>query len=137
MIDSPQKFDVSQLIGAGATFDALTGFTYETPDVDVMVEILERATAVGLVGVHSSSGQQIKQESPVQAGGTAGTLPSRLNTEPITGRGPKFQKLRSFYRNPTGGGITIDYSILLTPLGGGRRAAAGGPPRRRGRRRRK
>lgn len=137
MIDSPQKFDVSQLIAAGATFDALTGFTYETPDVDVMVEILERATAVGLVGVHSSSGQQIKQESPVQAGGTAGTLPSRLNTEPITGRGPKFQKLRSFYRNPTGGGITIDYSILLTPLGGGggARRGAAPPPRRRGRRR--
>jgi hypothetical protein len=136
VIDSPQKFDVSQLIAAGATFDALTGFTYETPDVDCMVEILERATAVGLVGVHSSSGQQIKQESPVQAGGTAGTLPSRLNTEPITGRGPKFQKLRSFYRNPTGGGITIDYSILLTPLAGSRSGGSSrsAPPFRRRRR---
>ena len=116
---SPQKFDISQLIAAGATFDALSGFIYETPDIPTMVEIFERATAVGLVAVHTSAGETIKQESPVQSGGTAGTLPARLTTEPITGRGPAYQKLRSFYRNPTGGGITLDYSIIVTPLGGG------------------
>jgi len=135
-ITSPVKFNISQLIAAGATFDALTGWQYETPDQDCMVEILERATAVGLVGSHTSAGDTLQQESPVQAGGTAGTIPSRLNTEPITGRAPKFQKLRSFYRNPTGGGITVDYAIILTPLGGGSRAAPHFARRRGGRRRR-
>jgi len=130
---SPQKFDISQLIAAGATFDALSGFIYETPDVPTMVEIFERATAVGLVAVHTSAGETIKQESPVQSGGTAGTLPARLTTEPITGRGPAYQKLRSFYRNPTGGGITLDYSIIVTPLGGGGGGGGGRTIRRRGR----
>ncbi len=137
MIRTPVKFNISQLIAAGATFDALTGWQYETPETPCMVEILERATATGLVGVHSSAGDTLQQESPVQAGGTAGTTPSRLNTEPITGRGPQFQKLKSFYRNPTGGGITIDYAIVLTPLGGGERAARGGGARRRPVRRRR
>lgn len=123
---SPQKFDVSQSIAAGATLDALTGFIYETPDSPAMVEIFERATAVGLVGVHTSAGETIKQESPVQAGGTAGTLPARLTTEPIVGKAPAFQKLRSFYRNPTGGAITVDYSIIVTPLGGGGGNRGGG-----------
>jgi hypothetical protein len=135
-IKTPVKFNISQLIAAGATFDALTGWQFETPDSPCMVEILERATAVGLVGSHTSAGDTLQQESPVQAGGTAGTTPSRLNTEPITGRAPQFQKLRSFYRNPTGGGITVDYAILLTPIGGsgGGGGARRAPARRRRRR---
>lgn len=135
-IRTPVKFNISQLIAAGATFDALTGWQYETPDTPCMIEILERATATGLVSVHSSAGDTLQQESPVQAGGTAGTIPSRLNTEPITGRAPQFQKLKSFYRNPTGGGVTIDYAIVLTPLGGGGGGRMfGGTVRRRPRRR--
>lgn len=137
MIPSPQKFNVTSSIAAGATLDVLQGYVYETPDQDCMVEIIEAATATGLVGVHTSAGETIQQEAPVQAGATAGVFGARLNTEPITGRAPKYQKLRSFYRNPTGGAITLNYSILLTPLGGGGRGAArsGPPPRRRGRRR--
>lgn len=137
MIPSPQKFNVTSSIAAGATLDVLQGYIYETPDQDCMVEIIEAATATGLVGVHTSAGETIQQEAPVQAGATAGVFGARLNTEPITGRAPKYQKLRSFYRNPTGGAITLNYSILLTPLGGGARS---GPPagvRGRGRRRKK
>jgi hypothetical protein len=122
MIPSPQKFNVTSSIAAGATLDVLQGYIYETPDADCMIEIIEAATATGLVGVHTSAGETIQQEAPVQAGATAGVFGARLNTEPITGRAPKYQKLRSFYRNPTGGAITLNYSILLTPL----RAAVGG-----------
>lgn len=135
MIPSPQKFNVTALIGAGATLDVLQGYIYETPDQDCMVEIIEAATATGLVGVHTSAGETIQQEAPVQAGATAGVFGARLNTEPITGRAPKYQKLRSFYRNPTGGGITLNYSILLTPLSGGGRSGPPAAVRRRGRRR--
>ncbi len=129
---TPQKFDFSQLIAAGATFNPLTDYQYETPDVPVMIELLERATAVGLVSAISSAGDTIKQEGPVQAGGTAGTTPSRLNTEPITGKGQQFQKIRIAYRNPTGAGITVDGTVIITPIagatgrGGARRRA---PPR--------
>lgn len=129
---TPVTFLWSQSIAAGATFNPLQDWQYETPDFDGMVEIFSRATATGLVESISSAGDTLKQEAPVQAGGTAGTTPSRLNTEPVVGRAAKFQKIRVGYRNPTGGAITVDGQIILTPLGGGggaRRRAA--PVRRR------
>lgn len=127
-IDSPKQFAWSQLIAAGAVFNPLVTWDYETPDVAVMVEVLHRATAVGLVGAVKSSGDNIGQEAPIQAGGTAGTLPARLTTEAVTGRAAAFQKLSVPYRNPTGGGITVDGIITIVPLAGAR---GGGGFRRR------
>jgi hypothetical protein len=134
MIRSPVKRDISQSIAAGGTFDAFTDWDYETPDSPCMIEVLERATAVGLLSTIKAAGDTLKQESQVQAGGTAGTTPARLTTEPVTGRAPAFQKIRAFYRNPTGGAITIDLLVILTPLGGGGGGGGGvrrAPPRRR------
>lgn len=133
-ISTPVTFTWSQSIAAGATFNPLADWQYETPDVAGMIEVFSRATAVGLVETISSAGETLKQESPVQAGGTAGTLPSRLNTEPVVGKAAPLQKVRVFYRNPTGGAITIDGQIILTPLGGGGGGRRGGGRRSRGRR---
>lgn len=137
---TPVTFLWTQSIAAGATFNPLTDWQYETPQFDGAMEVFSRATAVGLVETISSGGDTLKQEAPVQAGGTAGTTPSRLNTEPVVGRAYSGQKIRIGYRNPTGGAITIDGQIILTPVagggggGGGRRRAA--PPRFTRRRRR-
>jgi hypothetical protein len=128
---TPVTFVWSFAIVAGATFNPLTDWQYETPDFAGMVEVFSRATAVGLVETISSAGETLKQESPVQAGGTAGLTPSRLNTEPVVGRAAPLQKIRVGYRNPTGGTITIDGQIILTPVGGSR----GGRSSRRGGRR--
>jgi hypothetical protein len=134
-ISTPVTFIWSFAILTGLTFNPLVDWQYETPDFDGMVEIFSRATAVGLLETISSAGDTLKQESPVQAGGTAGSTPSRLNTEPVVGRAAKFQKIRVGYRNPTGGTITIDGAIILTPLGGRGGGGRRGPPaRRRGRR---
>lgn len=117
---TPVKFPINnQLIAAGATLDALTGWEYETPDVDCMVEVLEQATATGLVSTLKSAGDTLKQEGGVSAGGTAGVEAARINREPITGRAAKNKKVRLFVRNPTGGGITYDALVILTPLRGG------------------
>lgn len=133
---TPVNFVWSQSIAAGAVFNPLTDWQYETPDFPGMIEVFSRASATGLVETVSSAGETLKQESPVQAGGTAGVTPSRLNTEPITGKAAPLQKIRIGYRNPTGGAITIDGQINLVPLGGGgggaRRSFSRG--RRRGRR---
>jgi len=126
VISTPVTFIWSSAMLTGTTFNPLTDWQYETPDFDGMIEIFSRATAVGLLETITSAGDTLKQESPVQAGGTAGTTPSRLNTEPVVGRAAKFQKVRIGYRNPTGGTITVDGAIVLTPLGGG-----GGGGRRR------
>jgi hypothetical protein len=117
---TPVTFVWSFSIAAGATFNPLTDWQYETPDFAGMVEVFSRATAVGLVETISSAGETLKQESPVQAGGTAGLTPSRLNTEPVVGRAQPLQKIRVGYRNPTAGAITIDGQIILTPVGGSR-----------------
>lgn len=139
-LEGPSQFSWSQSIAAGATFDPLVSWDYQNPDTDVAVEVLDRATAVGLVRVVKSGGQAITQESPVQAGGTAGTIPARQTTEPQTGRGFSSKKLSVFYRNPTAGAITVDGMIIATPIPGGRGrgfGGGGGAPRRPIRRRRR
>lgn len=137
-IGTPVTFTWSSAMLTGTTFNPLTDWQYETPSFQGMIEVFSRATAVGLIETISSAGDTLKQESPVQSGGTAGTTPSRLNTEPVVGRAAAGEKIRIGYRNPTGGTITVDGQIILTPLGGGRggprRAAPRAAPRRRGRR---
>jgi len=109
---TPVTFPWSQSIAAGSTFNPLQDWQYETPDFDGMIEVFSRATAVGLLETITSAGDNLKQEGPVQAGGTAGTLPARLTTEPVVGRASKFSKIRVAYRNPTGGAITVDGQII-------------------------
>ena len=134
VLSTPVNFSWSTAILTTATLNPLADWQYETPDFPGMIEVFSRATAVGLLETISSAGETLKQESPVQAGGTAGTIPSRLNTEPVVGRANPLQKIRVFYRNPTAGTITVDGQIILTPLGGaGRRR---GPTERRSRGRR-
>lgn len=132
---TPVTFIWSQSIAAGATFNPLTDWQYETPQFPGMMEVFSKATAVGLVETISSAGDTLKQEAPVQAGGVAGTTPARLSTEAVVGRAQAGQKIRIGYRNPTGGAITVDGIIIVTPLGGAgagpRRRAAPPPPRRR------
>jgi hypothetical protein len=136
-LEGPAQFPWTQAILAGATFDPLLTWDYQTPDVEVAVEVIDDATATGILRQVKSGGQAITQEGPVKAGGTAGVIPARLATEPQTGRGFANKKLSVFYRNPTAGTITVNGMIIATPRGGGgggghRRAA----PRRFVRRRR-
>lgn len=136
-LDSPKQWTWTQSILAGAVFNPLEDWEYETPDRDCKVEVLTDATLTGLVASIKSGGDTIFQEAPVKAGGVAGVMPAPLNTTIMSGLARRAQKLRVAYRNPTGGAITTNGVIILTPGGGGgggRRA----PPRRTfgGRRRR-
>ena len=127
-ISTPVSFPWTSAILAGATFNPLTDWQYETPDFNGMVEILSRATAVGLLVTISSAGETLAQEGPVKSGGTAGVTPSDFDVKAVIGRVAPNQKIRIGYRNPTGGTITVDGILVLTPTGGargGRRA----PPR--------
>jgi hypothetical protein len=133
-IGTPVTWTWSQAMLTGTTFNPLTDWQYETPSFQGMIEVFSRATAVGLIETISSAGDTLKQESPVQAGGTAGVTPSRLNTEPVVGRAAAGEKIRVGYRNPTGGTITVDGQIVLTPLGGGGARRGGFKRGKRGRR---
>lgn len=111
------SFQWSQSIAAGATFNPMTGTNYQYPPRPGMIKILHRATAVGLVCTVVSGSNEVLQEAPVGAGGTAGTVPSEFNVPPIVDRvnAGDLQSIR--YRNPTAGAITIDGFYDYTPLG--------------------
>jgi len=105
------SFTFSQLVAAGATFEPLTGWQYVYLPWPAEVNVLARATAVAVVNTYTSG-----SETTVQAGGTAGVIPSALNT-PVQGwfaAAGDLLKLR--YRNTSGGGITVDGIIEVVPL---------------------
>jgi hypothetical protein len=108
------SFIWSQSIAAGATFNPLAGWAYEFPPRPGVVKYIHRATAVGLVATITSGSDELLQEAPVQAGGTAGTTPSELNTAPIIDAVNAGDRQQVRYRNPTGGAITVDGIIDYT-----------------------
>jgi len=110
------SFIFSQSVIAGATFEPLTGWQYQYLPWPAEVNVLSRATAVGMVQVFTSGSETIVEESPVQAGGTTGVTPSSLNT-PIQGwHAAAGDLLKLRYRNTTGGPVIIDGIIEVQPM---------------------
>jgi len=110
------SFTFSDAILAGATNRPLDGWQYEYLPWPAEVTVLARATAVAMVNTYTSGSETIVEESPVQAGGTAGVIPSPLNT-PVQGwNAAAGDRLKLSYRNTSGGTITLDGIIEVTPL---------------------
>jgi len=111
------SFTFSASVAAGATFRPLDGWQYEYLPWSAEVTVLARATAVAMVNTYTSGSETIVEESPVQAGGTAGVIPSPLNT-PVQGwNAAAGDRLKLGYRNTSAGAITIDGIIEVNPLG--------------------
>lgn len=110
------SFTFSSSVAAGATFRPLDGWQYEYLPWPAEVSVLARATAVAMVAVFTSGSETIKEESPVQAGGTAGVIPSPLNT-PVEGwHAAGGDRLKLAFRNTSGGAITVDGIIEIVAL---------------------
>ncbi len=78
--------------------------------------VLQRATTVNVRMSIFSGSQNIQQRSPVQAGGTAGTTPSPLNTPVIDWRATP-DDLLSVLNDEVGGAVaTVDGIITIEPL---------------------
>jgi len=110
------SFTFSQAVIAGATSRPLDGWQYEYLPFPAEVTVLARATAIAMVQVYTSGSETIVEESPTQAGGTAGVTPSPLNT-PVQGwMGAGGDRLKLAYRNTSGATITVDGIIEIIPL---------------------
>lgn len=103
-------------VAAGATYTPLSGWQYEFLPFPSLVEVGINATAVGVVGTISSGSDVLQEESPVQAGGTAGVIPSPLNTPYLSDQAAAGDRLKVACRNTTGGAITVNGIVKVTPL---------------------
>jgi len=109
------QFNYSASVAAGAVALPLSTWQFRFPPKASLLELLVNATAAGLVMNLTTGAESIVQaESAVQAGGTAGVLPSRLNCEPITDKVDPGEELVLTIRNPTGGAITVNAVAILT-----------------------
>lgn len=110
------SFTFSESIAAGATVNPLVGWQYAYLPWPAEVTVLARAVAVGMVNVYTSGSETIVEESPVQAGGTIGVIPSPLNT-PVQGwMAAAGDLLKLSYRNTSGAPINVDGIIEIVPL---------------------
>lgn len=101
----------STSVAAGGTFNPLDGWQYEYIPVGARLQLLHRATAVGLVCTFTSGADTLQEEAPVPAGGTAGVIPSQLDVPPIVDDVAAGDRIKIRYRNTTGGAITVDGQI--------------------------
>lgn len=105
----------TQSIAGGGTFDPLDTWNYQYAPSPGVVKLVHNATAVGLLATFTSGSDQLMQEAPVPAGGTAGVIPSELNVPPVIDPVARGDRLSIRYRNPTGGAITVNGMIDYTP----------------------
>jgi len=109
-------FRFTSSVAAGATYFPLDNWQYQYAPYKALIEIFDNATAVGMVLVVTTGSDTVMEECPVSAGGTAGVLPARLNSEPITDKVDPGDLIKLKYRNTTGGAVTVNGLILITPL---------------------
>ena len=93
----------------------ILGWQYEYLPFPSNVILLMRASAVGLLATVYSGSETIQERAVVQAGGTAGVTPSELNTPPVAWAGAGGDRLKVTVDNTTGGAVTIDGLIVVSP----------------------
>jgi len=109
------QFNFSASVAAGATATPLAGWQFRFPPKASLLEVLVNGSAAGLVMNLTTGAESIVQaESVVSGGGTAGTLPARLGTEPIVDKVDPGEEIVLTVRNPTGGAITVNVVAILT-----------------------
>lgn len=110
------QFPFTLSVAAGATYQPLAGWQYEYLPYPALVEVGINAAAVGVVATISSGSDVLQEESPVQAGGVAGVIPSPLNTPYMADEAAAGDRIKISARNTTGGAIVVNGICRVTPL---------------------
>lgn len=112
----PQRTWV-QAILTGATFEPLNGWQYEYVPFGGVIKVNHDAAAVDVVVTITSGSDTLQERSPVPAGGTAGVIPSDLDTPPIVDEVAAGDRLKILYENTSAGTISVQGMIDYTPMG--------------------
>lgn len=110
------QLTISQAVAAGAVSNIISGWQYEYLPWPARIKMLIRATAATLKVTIFSGSETIQEESPIQAGGTAGVTPSELNTAPIVWDAPSGDRLKFNVRSTDAGAQTVDAIVYAYPL---------------------
>lgn len=114
--DDPQLPFSTSLAANALGVNPISGWQYEYLPWPAAIIYLQRATAVGVNSTVYSGSETIQERAPVQAGGTAGTTPSELNTAAISWQAAGGDRLKVLLDNTTGAAITVDGLIIANPL---------------------
>lgn len=106
-----------QAILAGATFEPLNGWQYEYIPFGGAIKINHDAAAVGIVATVTSGSDTLVERSPVPAGGTAGVIPSDLDTPPLVDEVAAGDRQKILYENTSGGTVSVQGMIDYQPAG--------------------
>jgi len=98
-LDGWQYETVPQAFGRGAAVELLTGCT----DANARITVY-------------SGAQTIQERSQVQSGATAGVIPSRLNTDPVTWVAAPGDRLKLAIDEVAGGTPTVVGKITIEPF---------------------
>ena len=112
------SFTFSVTVAANGTSRPLDGWQYEYLPWPAEVQVLARTpgAAGSILQTYTSGSETIVEESPTQVGGTAGVIPSPLNT-PVQGWiAAAGDRLKLNYRNTTGAGVVVDGIIEINPI---------------------
>lgn len=110
------SFIFSQSVAPGAVFRPLDGWQYQYLPWPAQVSVLSRSTLVDMAQTYTSGSETIVEESPVQAGGTAGSTPSPLNTPNQGWDAAAGDLLKLTFRNNNAGANVVDGIIEVSPL---------------------
>ena len=110
------SFTFSAALTANGVLRPLEGWQYEYLPWPAEVQVLANATGTSVVNTYTSGSETIVEESPVQSGGTAGVIPSPLNT-PVQGwQGAGGDRLKLNFRETGGLTPTVNGIIEIQPL---------------------
>jgi len=113
----PQLPYSTTLAGNALGVNPISGWQYEYLPWPAHVILMQRAVVVGVNQTVYSGSETIQERSVVQAGGTAGTTPSELNTPATSWIAAAGDRLKVLLDNTTANPIVVDGIIIANPIG--------------------
>lgn len=114
------QFQITSLMTANGQATPLTGWQYEYLPWPAYLEVGMNATTAGVVATLTSGSDTLMEQSNLQAGATAGVIPSPLNVPFVTDEAAAGDRIKTLLREILAGTPTVNQIYKLTPRGRGR-----------------